>query len=259
MTLEVPADWWKTMFDEVYLMTDARSVCDEDITSREVDLVCRLIPIHSGHKILDLCGGHGRHSMELCARGFQECTVVDYSACLIDCAKTKAAECHYAINCIRADARDTGLPGESFDHVLIMGNSLGYIPGVVADKEIVTEAMRVLRSGGWLLVDVTDGEKVKRSFSPRAWHEIGGDVVVCRERTLDNNVLSAREMVLSKKKGIIRDCTYSIRLYDALSLENLVAHAGFQDVAVHTDFSPHRGDGDFGFMNCRMLASGRKP
>jgi D-alanine-D-alanine ligase len=259
VTLKAPADWWKTMFDEVYLMTDARSVCDEDITRREVDLICRLIPMRFGDRILDLCGGHGRHSIEFCTRGFGKCTVVDYSACLIDCAKTKAAECHYTINCIQADARETGLPAESFDHVLIMGNSLGYIPGAVADKEIITEALRVLRSGGWLLVDVTDGEKVKSAFSPRAWHEIGGDVVVCRERSLDGNILSAREIVLSKREGLIRDCKYAIRLYDVFSLKNLVASAGFRDVTVHTDFSPHRRHGDFGFMNCRMLASGQKP
>ena len=243
MTLEVPVDWWKTVFDEVYLMTDARSVCDEDITRREVDIICRLIPMHSRHDILDLCGGHGRHSIELCARGFQKCTVVDYSACLIDCAKKKAAECHYPMECVRADARDTGLPAESFDHVLIMGNSLGYIPEDVADEAIIAEAMRLLRPGGWLLVDVADGDKVKRTFSPRAWHETE----------------NAREMVLSKQKGLVRDCAYAIRLYDTQSLIKLVAHAGFRDVVVHTDFSPHQRQGDYGFMNCRMLASGQKP
>ena len=88
--MDVPADWWETMFDEVYLVTDARSVCDEKITGREVDLICRLIPLHWGDRILDLCGGQGRHSLELCSRGFKDCTVVDYSACLIDRAKGKA-------------------------------------------------------------------------------------------------------------------------------------------------------------------------
>ena len=59
MTIEVDPEWWKTMFDEFYLLTDARSVCDDEITRREVDLICQLLPIRSTHRILDLCGGHG--------------------------------------------------------------------------------------------------------------------------------------------------------------------------------------------------------
>ena len=257
--MDVPSDWWENMFDEVYLVTDARSVCDEEITRREVDLICSLIPLRCGDRILDLCGGHGRHSLELSSRGFKDCTVLDFSACLVERAKAQAAACGHSIECVRADARDTGLAPASFDHVLILGNSVGYIPGSIADRQILAEARRVLRSGGWLLIDVTDGEKVKSSFAPRAWHETGTDVVVCRERCLDGDILSAREMVLSKDMGIVRDCKYALRLYDGQSLEELVHQAGFQEIAIYRDFFPHQSKGDFGFMNCRMLAAGRKP
>ena len=37
--MKVDSDWWKTLFDETYLITDARSVCDEKLTCREVDFV----------------------------------------------------------------------------------------------------------------------------------------------------------------------------------------------------------------------------
>ncbi len=77
MPIEVDPDWWKTMFDDVYLLTDARSVCDETLTRLEVDVVCELLPIKSSHNILDLCGGHGRHSFELYRRGFSSCTLLD--------------------------------------------------------------------------------------------------------------------------------------------------------------------------------------
>jgi len=257
--MKIDPDWWKTMFDEVYLLTDARSVCNEDITRREVDLICDLLPIGSGHKILDLCGGHGRHSLEFCARGFTGCTLVDYSDYLIDFARTRVAECKYPLECVQGDARDTGLPADSFDHVLIMGNSLGYIPDAAADRKILDEAKRVLRSGGWLLVDVTDGEAVRKTFSPSAWHEINDDMVVCRERKLEGNSLWAREMVVSKEKGLIRDRSYAIRLYEDRTVGALLEEAGFSQVKVHTGFSPHRQKGDYGFMNHRILAAGQKP
>jgi D-alanine-D-alanine ligase len=259
MSIKADPDWWKTMFDDVYLLTDARSVCDEDITRREVDLICELLPIRPEHKILDLCGGHGRHSLALCARGITNCTLFDYSQYLIDYARTCATECNYRMNFIQGDARSTGLPDESFDHVLIMGNSLGYIPEPAADRQILTEAKRLLRPGGWLLIDVTDGAAIKDSFSPAAWHEIGTDIVVCRHRDLEENTLYSREMVVSKEKGLIRDCTYCIRLYESKTIGALFEETGFKRVNVHTDFSPHQRTGDYGFMNRRMLGVGQKP
>ena len=258
MSIDVSPDWWKTLFDEVYLVTDARSVCDDDITRREVDLILDILPIEPPQRILDLCCGHGRHSIEFCARGFNNCILLDYSQPLIKMAKSQATECDYAVDLVCGDARTTGLCAESLDHVLIMGNSLGYIEAAAADLQILIEVFRVLRPGGWLLVDVTDGDAVKKKFSPHSWHEIGEDTVVCRRRKLEEDRVTAREMVLSKENGLIRDQNYSLRLYDRGSLTRLFQKAGYQNISIRTDFSPHRTKGDFGFMNHRMIAIGQK-
>lgn len=258
MPIEVDRDWWKTMFDGVYLMTDARSVCDETLTRLEVDVVCELLPIKSGHKILDLCGGHGRHSFELCRRGFGSCTLLDYSQPLIDIARAKIEAHDYPIQVLCCDARQIDLPADTFNHVLIMGNSLGYVPEPHADGKILSEAYRLLVPGGWLLVDVVDGAAVKKMFTPNAWHEIGEDTVVCRQRELTQEFIHAREMVISKQGGLIRDRTYAIRLYESQSLAGLLEQSGFNQIQIHTDFSPHRFEGDYGFMNRRMLGVGQK-
>ncbi len=258
MSIEVDPDWWKTMFDEVYLLTDARSVCDETLTRLEVDVVCELLPIKSSHNILDLCGGHGRHSFELFRRGFSSCTLLDYSQSLIDIAREKIIEHDYPIQVICCDARKIDLPAKDFNHVLIMGNSLGYVQEPDADGKILSEAYRLLMPGGWLLLDVVDGAAVKKMFNPNAWHEIGEDTVVCRQRELTKDSICAREMVISKQDGLIRDRTYAIRLYDPQTLASLLEAIGFDNIKIHTDFSPHRFEGDYGFMNRRMLAIGQK-
>ena len=139
-----------------------------------------------------------------------------------------------------------------------MGNSLGYIQEPDADIKILSEAFRVLQTGGWLLVDVTDGTAVKKTFTPNAWHEVGNDTVVCRQRELKENVICARELVVSKEHGMIRDRTYAVRLYEPQDLLSLLESTGFRQIKIHTDFSPHRFEGDYGFMNRRMLAVGRK-
>ena len=258
MSIDVDPDWWKTMFDEIYLITDARSVCDETLTCREVDVICELLPLNSGHRILDLCGGHGRHTFELFKRGFTECTLLDYSQTLIDIAQSEAVKNDYAVEFIQCDARNTQLHSSTFDHVIIMGNSLGYIQAPDADTKIIAEAFRVLRPEGWLLVDVTDGDVVKNSFSPNSWHEIGDQTVVCRQRELNGNILNAREMVIDKQTGLVRDRTYAVRLYDSESLGVLLQQSGFSNIKVYANFSPHRLDGDYGFMNNRIIGVGQK-
>jgi D-alanine-D-alanine ligase len=259
MTIDVDPDWWKTLFDEVYLVTDARSVGDDNITRQEIDIFLALVPMQPDDRVLDLCGGHGRHTLELCQRGFRDCTVLDYSQPLLDIGARVAAQRRYRVQFVQGDARQTELTSEAFDHVLILGNSLGYIPEPDADLLILQESRRLLKSRGWLLLDVSDGEAVRTKIAPHAWHEIGGDVVVCRQREVKDGLVCAREMVLSKGQGMIRDRTYCIRLYGAEDLAVLVARAGFGDVQVHSDASALNCAEDVGCMNHRLVVAARKP
>lgn len=259
MSIAVDPDWWKTLFDEVYLITDARSVNDEAITRQEMAIFTSLIPIKPDDGILDLCGGHGRHAIELCRRGYRNCTVLDYSQSLLDIGARTAADMQYPVRFVQGDARQTRLPAGTFDHVLVLGNSLGYIIEPDADLLILQESLRLLKPGGWLLLDVSDGDAACTKITPQAWHEIGDDVVVCRQRELSEGRICAREMVLSKKEGLIRDQTYCIQLYEADQLADLVMRAGFVDVRIHTDASAIHASLDVGCMNHRLVTVARKP
>lgn len=258
MSIKITPDWWKTLFDEVYLITDARSVCNEAVTAREVDMISRLIPMRPGQKILDLCGGHGRHALELSRRGFVNCTVFDFSRALLRAGARQASLFNLAVEFVQGDARDVQLPSGTYHHVLILGNSLGYAGESGADLEILREAHRLLTKDGWILIDVADGHAVQESFNPNAWHEIGDDVVVCRQRELQDGVICARELVLKKDSGLIRDQNYCMRLYTSEELIHLVTTAGFGNTQLCKDFSPYQGDGDLGFMNHRMVVTAQK-
>ncbi len=258
MSLQVEPDWWKSLFDEVYLMTDARSVCNDALTEKEVALLCELVPLKPNHNILDLCGGQGRHSMALSRRGFAHCTVFDYSDTLLRIGAREAKHLNLPVKFVQGDARNLQLPSTSFQHVMILGNSLGYAGSAGDDLQIIREAHRVLTGGGWLVVDVTDGEAVREHFNPNAWHEIGDDIVVCRQREIKASMICAREMVINKRSGIVRDRTYGMHLYEAASLEGLVLDAGFSRVRLYKDFTPYSGAGDVGFMNHRMIVAAQK-
>ena len=90
MTIQVDTDWWKNIFDDVYLMTDSRSICDDTLTQTEVDFIETALNMKRYDPVLDLCGGQGRHAMELSRRGFTNVSVLDYSNYLIRMGKQQA-------------------------------------------------------------------------------------------------------------------------------------------------------------------------
>jgi D-alanine-D-alanine ligase len=184
---------------------------------------------------------------------------VDYSHHLVDLGRRSAEDKNSCVRFLQGDARDTGLPSTSFDHVLILGNSLGYLPDDDDDGRILSEAYRLLKPDARLLVDVTDGDKVLSELIPNAWHEVDEDLVVCRHRELNGTRIKAREMVFSRDLGLVREQSYAIRIYNPEELQDLVFKVGFVDVKVHRDFSPHGKEGDYGFMNKRVLVTGKKP
>ncbi len=249
---KVDPDWWKALFDETYLVTDARTVCDEKLTCREVDFLEQVLELEKSWPILDLCGGQGRHSLELSRRGFQDVTTLDYSRVLIDLGREMAKrECLNTLF-IRSDARETGLSSQSFRVIIVMASSFGYFVDEGENEKILREAFRLLKPRGSLFLDLPHREYVLKNFVPQSWHEANEEIVVCRQRRLGDDIIYGREMVISKTKGMIRDATYSTRLYSPEKITTLLRSAGFTSVTIQKDFVSHGEKGDYGLMTNRM-------
>lgn len=252
-------DWWKMIFDETYLITDSRSVCDEELTSREVDFLEQILNMEKSLPILDLCGGQGRHSLEFSRRGFEDVTAVDYSNYLINLGRERAQREGLKTKFIQSDARDTGLAGQRYRFIIIMASSFGYFIDEKEDEKILCEAFRLVMPGGSFLLDLSNREYILKNFFPQSWHEANEDIVVCRERKLDKDIIFGREMVISRIKGLIRDVTYCTRLYSPEKISELLRSVGFSSITIQKDFSSHKEKGDYGCMTNRMIVTAQRP
>ncbi|MDZ4209777.1 MAG: methyltransferase domain-containing protein, partial [Candidatus Curtissbacteria bacterium] len=96
-------EWWKTFFDEHYIALWGIHGMFKH-TPREVNFLVKNIPLKEKNKILDLCCGHGRHSIGLARRGF-EVVGLDYSAYELDLARKEAGRRHLDVKFIKGDAR----------------------------------------------------------------------------------------------------------------------------------------------------------
>jgi D-alanine-D-alanine ligase len=258
--IHVDPDWWRSLFDEVYLVTDAPFVCNPKLTRQEVDVVEQVLHLHQSDRILDLCGGQGRHSLELARRGYQHLTVLDYAEFLLQRGRREAAEACLEVTFCQGDARHMTFSAATFDAVLLMANSFGYFADAEDDRRLLCEAWRVLVPGGKLLIDLIDRNVALRHFRTESWHEATDDIVVCWKRELTGDVVRVREMVLSKASGLLRDRTYAERLYSAESLQTLLSAAGFTDITVQHNAFVHQpnSDTDYGLATNRMITTAIK-
>ncbi|UCC95495.1 MAG: methyltransferase domain-containing protein [Candidatus Omnitrophota bacterium] len=256
--MKVKKDWWKNFFNEIYLTTDARSIFNTSLTQKEVNLLEDLLGLNKNERILDLCGGYGRHSLELAKRGYRDLTVLDYSDYQIKLGQRLAKQSYLDITFLCRDARASKLRGGTYSTVFIMANSFGYFLDDRQNIRILSEAHRLLQKGGKLLLDLVDPHYVKKKLKPLSWHEATKDVIVCRRRHMEGDVIKAREIVLCKRRGLLRDGLYCIRIYDKGKIKNLLGRVGFKGISIKKDISLHTRKKDYGFLTSRMIVTASK-
>ncbi len=254
----VKSDWWQHIFNSIYLKTDSDVVCDLNTTKKEVGLFCSILKLSPKDRILDLCCGQGRHSLELARLGFRHIEGLDRSHYLIQKARDRAREQGLKVRFREGDARRLPYPDNSFGVVMILGNSFGYFENIKDDLRVLKEVYRTLKPLGRVLIDVADGKYLKENFEPRSWEWIDKKYLVCRERCLssDKGRLISREIVVHVEKGVVVDQFYAERLYTCENLKGLLEEAGFGFINFHGEIiTDSNREQDLGMMKKRIVVT----
>jgi D-alanine-D-alanine ligase len=254
----VRKDWWNKIFNAFYLKTDGDVVEDNKITTQEINLFSEILKLQPKDHILDLCCGQGRHSLELARRNFNNVEGLDRSHYLIQRARKNARREMLTVKFREGDARKLPYAADLFDVVMVLGNSFGYFENIKDDLRVLKDVFRVLKPWGRLLIDISDGEYIRRSYQPRSWEWIDKDHFVCRERSLsfDKQRLISREVITNVNSGVLVDQFYAERLYTKESFTELLNSAGFSNITFNGEISPDsERNQDLGMMERRFLIS----
>jgi D-alanine-D-alanine ligase len=252
----VPKEWWRFLFNSYYLKTDGDVVNDPQITKTEIDIFSTVLNLSKEDKILDLCCGQGRHVLELARRGFKDVMGIDYSNFLLQTAKKTAQKENLNAKFKQADARTITLPSESFDVVTILGNSFGYFESANDDIRVLKNVFRILKPHGKILIDLTDGEYIRKNYQSRSWEWIDKKYFVARERSLslDQQRLISREVIVQVDKGVLVDQFYAERLYSQDHIMKILKEAGFMNIQCHGKIVPNsQRNQDLGMMESRLI------
>jgi len=220
--------FWKTF--EPLLFNSERMLS----AGQEVEQIVSLLKLEPGVGICDLCCGLGRHSLELGRLGYCV-TGVDRTGLYIEQAKKKANEQGLNIRFVQDDMRSFCEPN-AFDAVINVFTSFGYFEEVADDKQVLENVYKSLKEDGIFLIDIMGKEVLARIFQEKRWWEEDG-VIILEEAKLAQDWSSVDSRWILIKDGRRDEYRFSLRLYSAAQLRELLKSCGFGRVEIYGDLS----------------------
>lgn len=241
--------------------------------SSQVEQIIQRLDLKAGAKVLDLCCGVGRHSLELARRGFHV-TGVDRNEKFLQNARNRGADeglrpenptpgrdgeevgpdrPRGSSNFVRADMRDFCQP-DSFDAAISCWTSFGYFDDHETDRDVARNIRRSLRPRGGLLMELVGKEALARQFQPRRWDESNG-VVMCSENRIVDHWRSVQTKWTFFRDGHRSDFVIKVRCYSAVELADLLEDAGFNEVSIFGDLAGSPYDESA----TRLVVTARRP
>ncbi|MCB0205014.1 MAG: class I SAM-dependent methyltransferase [Anaerolineae bacterium] len=200
-----------------------------ELAKEQVQQVEKLLQLPGGARILDLCCGVGRHSIELADLGYAV-TGVDRTQRYIEQARQTALARGLGPVFLVGDMRDYRSP-DGYDAVLNMFGSFGYFADEADDRKVVANMYEALRPGGQVLIETMGKEILARQFQERNWHEVD-DLLILSEQKITQNWgrVETRWIAIRGTERI--EHHVSIHSYSAVELSSLLADVGFREIRV---------------------------
>jgi SAM-dependent methyltransferase len=207
---------------------------DDRETVDMVRLVLGLLKLKQGARILDLCCGAGRHTVNLAASGYRVIGV-DLSPAGLRVARKEIASRNVPAHVLCADIRE--LPfRDDFDAAVSLFTSFGYEMSEDRDEAILGEFCRVLRPGGSLVLDLVNPVLPMLGKEPRVWRPMRGRFVL-EERSYNpvTGVSTSVRTVTGGSPSPAPIVTH-IRIYTLAEVGRMLGNAGFRIAEIRGDY-----------------------
>lgn len=230
--------WWQSYFDEYYLkFWGAKGAFRH--TKKEISFLEKALPLKKRYKILDLCCGHGRHTLELARRGY-DATGLDYSAYELALARAEAARKKLAVRFVRGDARNFRV-GQKFDVITnLFTSSFGYGPLTDSIKNLESIS-RHLKKGGYFVLDTMNALYITLNYKAKETERLGG-LIRKSFRHFDPLTYINREdsVIIGAKGKILKRAHTSVRIFTYPEIRDLLVSAGLKPLKVFGSLTGHK-------------------
>jgi SAM-dependent methyltransferase len=227
-----PTETWDAFFGDFYLRAYADDVRQGEAEAQAL-AAARLARCPPEGELLDVPCGFGRHALPLARAGYRV-VGVDRSEALLAEARRRAAAAEWP-RLITADYRELPFEDGSFDAALNLFSSLGYL-GDEADTSVLGEIRRTLRPGARLVIETVHRDLLVRIFRERDWTLLGEGRLLLEQRTFDpaDGIVQTTQTLVDRT-GERDSRTWSVRVYAATELLDMLERAGFTEARCYGD------------------------
>lgn len=222
-------EWFE---DQDFWLTYAPLMFDESRWAEVPDVVDSLQALSSiqpGDRVLDLCCGVGRHSVEFARRGFSV-TGVDITQAYLEAAAETGKIAGAALELVHDDARHFSRPGY-FNLCLNLYTSFGYFSRREDDLLLLRNCAKNLAPDGCLILETVGKETAARDFVKREEFERAGWNVTTEYKILGDWEFEENRWILEKGTERV-DHSFALRLYSGYEMKLALAEAGFAAVSI---------------------------
>lgn len=245
--------WYVDFFRGDYLNVYGHTFTDER-AEKEAAFVARALELKPGASVLDLCCGQGRHSVQLAKRGFNV-TGLDLNPDYVELTRKAAKAAKVEVETVAADMREIPFAGK-FDAIVNMYSSFGYLESEAEDLKVLESAVKALKAGGRILLDMLNREWAIDNYIQNDWHTGADGTLYVERRDLDlaTSRMHVHFIVVDPNGGRRESIGHIIRLYTLTEMTRLLERAGLRMTAVFGGFDGE----DYSIGTRRMIITARR-
>ncbi|MFO7792757.1 MAG: class I SAM-dependent methyltransferase [Candidatus Saliniplasma sp.] len=201
-------------------------------TSQQVDKIVEILDLKVGDKVLDLCCGVGRHTLEFARRGY-EVTGVDLTEKYIEKGEKKAKKEGVDAEFVKSDMRDFRREN-TYDAAINFFSSFGYFNDERDNFKVIENVHSSLKNSGKFLIDVMGKKVMAREFTQRGEGRLD-DGYFIEERDIkgDWDLLENKWTLI--KDDQVHKGTFYIKIYSSQELKEILERAGFTKIDIYGD------------------------
>ena len=193
-------------------------------TDAEVAALAQALALDRPMRILDLACGFGRHTNRLAALG-HHMTGIDLMPGFLDIARRDAAERGVQVDYRQGDMRDLDFDAQ-FDRVMLLFTAFGYFDDA-GNLRVLERIARALKPGGLIALDVPNRDVTAKTVPPYMVTEKDGNLMIDRNSFDSISGRSTNRRIVIRD-GVRRDKAFSVRLYNATEIRDLLQRAGLE-------------------------------
>jgi len=226
-------NWYEEWFRKEYLLIYPHRNEAEAVT--QVEFIRKHISLPENAKVLDLCCGCGRHSIEIKKLGY-DVIGTDLSEELLDIASSTASKNELDIKFFRCDMREM-LYENYFDLVVQFFTSFGYFEDDYENQRVLIAISKALKPGGKFLIDYMNPYYVIKNLVKRDEKDIANGAHLIQERWVDESKKRVNKTITLVKEGKESVYSESVRMYSLQEMEDMLSASGLSLTEVYGDFS----------------------